>query len=181
MILLHGSFSTVASNFSALVPALVANHRCVYGVDYGNGGMAAVTTSAAEFATFLHTVRTVTSSNRVDVVGYSQGGVVLRTGLRLNGLAGDIATAVLLAPSWNGTSAPLAGSVPRGLCRACADQVAGSALLQQLDEGGDLDGSVRYTEISTADGVVVTPVSSQVPAGPADRVRSLLIQDRCPD
>jgi triacylglycerol lipase len=34
--------------------------------------------------------------------------------------------------------------------------------------------------ISTRNDTVVTPVASQVPDGPPDRVRSLLVQDRCP-
>jgi triacylglycerol lipase len=34
--------------------------------------------------------------------------------------------------------------------------------------------------VSTRNDVIVTPVSSQVPAGPADRVRSLLVEDVCP-
>ncbi len=181
MVLLHGSFSSVASNFSAMVPPLVATGRCVYGIDYGNGGVAAVKTSAAEFAAFVGKVRAVTGSSKVDVVGYSQGGLVLRTALRFNGLADDVATAALLAPSWNGTTSPLVSSVPAGLCPACADQVAGSALLRQLGVGGDLDGTVRYAELSTSDDVVVTPVTSQAPTGPTDRVRAMLVQDRCPE
>ncbi len=181
MILLHGSFSSVASNFSALVPKLLAAGRCVYGLDYGDGGIAAVKTSAAEFAAFVGQIRNATGSPTVDVVGYSQGGLVLRTALRLDGLAHDVATAVLLAPSWNGTTAPLVRSVPASLCPACADQVAGSPLLRQLDVGGDLDGTVRYAELSTVDDVVVTPISSQVPSGPAGRVRSSIVQDRCPE
>lgn len=180
VVLLHGSFSTVASNFSALVPALVRSGRCVYGFDYGNGGIAAVTTSAAQLADLVGVVRQRTGASRIDVIGYSQGGLVLRTGLRLDGLADQVATAVLLAPSWNGTTSRLAGSLPAVLCRACADQVAGSPLLRELGAGGDLDGAVRYAEISTRADTVVTPVSSQVPSGPPDRVRSLVVEDRCP-
>ena len=181
MVLLHGSFSSVASNFSAMVPALTASGRCVYGLDYGNGGVAAVKTSATEVTAFVHRVLADTGGSKVDVVAYSQGGLVLRTALRLDGLADEVATAALLAPSWNGTTAPLAASIPAGLCPACADQVAGSPLLRQLDVGSDLAGTVNYAVISTRDDVVVTPFSSQVPTGPSDRVRSLLVQDRCPD
>jgi triacylglycerol lipase len=180
VVLLHGTFSTVASNFTAMVPALLAAHRCVFALDYGNGGIGAVTTSAAEFAAFVTTVRALTGAPQVDVVAYSQGGLVLRTGLRRNELADDVATAVLLAPSWNGTTSPLAGALPARLCPACADQVAGSPLLVRLAAGGDLDGAVRYAEISTSTDTVVTPIASQVPSGPADRVRSIVVQDRCP-
>ena len=46
--------------------------------------------------------------------------------------------------------------------------------------GGDVDGEVRYVVVSTNTDTVVTPVASQVPLGPADRVRALVVQDRCP-
>lgn len=180
VVLLHGSFSTVRSNFSALVPVLLAGGRCVYGVNYGNGGIAAVTSSAGEAATLVTAVLADTGAQTVDVVGYSQGGLVLRTALRLNGLADKVSTAVLIAPSWNGTTARAAASAPAVLCPACADQVANSPLLQRLSAGGDLDGAVQYAEISTRSDVVVTPVSSQIPAGPADRVRSVVVEDACP-
>lgn len=180
VVLLHGTFSTVASNFSVMVPSLSAAGRCVFALEYGHGGLAAVTTSAGEFAAFVATVRRVTGARQVDVVAYSQGGLVLRTGLRLDGLAEQVATAVLIAPSWNGTTAPLAGALPANFCPACADQVAGSPLLRKLDLGGDLDGDVRYAEVSTRGDTVVTPIGSQVPAGSPDRVRSIVAEDRCP-
>ena len=41
-------------------------------------------------------------------------------------------------------------------------------MLTELNAGGDLAGAVRYAEISTRNDVIVTPVSSQVPDGPAD-------------
>ena len=181
MVLLHGTFSTIASNFSALVPALQAAGRCVYGINYGHGGVDAVTSSAGEFSAFVADVRAGTRAPTVDVIAYSQGGLVLRTALRLNGLADRVGTAVLLAPSWNGTTSPLAGALPAALCPACADQVAGSALLEKLDRGGDLDGTVRYAEVSTTGDTVVTPIASQVPTGPATRVRSVVVETQCPN
>lgn len=180
VVLLHGSFSTVASNFAALLPTLHAAGRCVYGVNYGNGGIAAVTSSAGQAADLVTAVLTDTGASAVDVVAYSQGGLVLRTALRLNGLADKVATAVLIAPSWNGTTSRAAASAPAALCPACADQVAHSPLLQRLAAGGDLAGSVRYAEISTRADLVVTPISSQIPAGPPDRVRSVVVEDICP-
>ncbi len=178
VLLLHGSFSSVASNFSAMVPALRDTGHCIYGFDYG--GVGSVAKSATDFAALVAQVREATGAPMVDVVGYSQGGLVLRTALRLNGLADRVATAVLIAPSFHGTTSPLTGSLPPNLCPACADQAAGSPLLRQLDVGGDLDGSVRYAVVSTRNDVVVVPVSSQVPNGPPDRVRSIVVENQCP-
>ena len=51
--------------------------------------------------------------------------------------------------------------------------VVGSDLLERLNAGGDLDGAVRYAVVSTRADQYVTPVESQVPDGPADRVVSI--------
>jgi triacylglycerol lipase len=180
VVLLHGSFSTTASNFSALSRALRTSGRCVYALDYGNGGVLSIRSSADQFTAFVATVRTLSGSTEVDVIGYSQGGLVLRTALHFNGLVGQVNTAVLLAPSWHGTTARLAGSIPAALCPACADQAAGSPLLRALDAGGELAAGVHYAEISTRADVVVTPINSQIPIGPASRVRSAVVEDLCP-
>jgi triacylglycerol lipase len=180
VLLLHGSFSTVAGNFPTIARALIASGRCVYGIDYGDEGRRPIKDSATEVAEFVGQIRTVASAAQVDVVGYSQGGLVLRTALRLNGIAGYVRVGVLIAPSFHGTTSPLATLMPEGVCPACADQAANSTLLTELNAGGDLDGDVRYAVLSTRYDVVVTPVASQVPKGPTDRVRSLVVQDVCP-
>lgn len=166
VVLLPGTFSTVQSNFTALAAALQAGGRCVYGLNYGLAGVAPVRASATAAAGFVQDVRAATGADQVDVVGFSQGGLVLRTALRLDGLAPAVATAVLIAPSFHGSTADLLTGVPAAACPACADQTAGSALLTELDAGGDLDGPVRYATISSRDDTVVTPVDAQSPVGP---------------
>ncbi len=180
VVLLPGTFSTVAGNFSALAAALRADGRCVFATNYGLGGVAPVRDSATSVAAFVDQVLAATGADRVDVVAFSQGGLVLRTALRLDDLADRVGTAVLIAPTFHGTTSPLLDKVPGLACPACADQTAGSALLAELDAGGDLDGDVRYATIASRDDTVVTPVEAQSPAGPADRVRSLIVQDECP-
>jgi triacylglycerol lipase len=180
VVLVHGTFSSVAGNFTPLAGALQADGRCVYGMNYGLAGLAPVRDSATTVAGFVDSVREVTGADEVDVVAFSQGGLVLRTALRLDGLAGKVGTAVLIAPTFHGTTSDLLAGAGIA-CPACADQTAGSALLTELDAGGDLDGDVRYATISSRDDTVVTPVDTQSPVGPADRVTWLIIQDDCPD
>jgi triacylglycerol lipase len=180
VVLLHGTFSSVRADFTAMTPALLAAGRCVYGIDYGGGGLASVRQSAVDVSAFIDQVLTETGAEQVDVIGFSQGGLVLRTGLRLTGMAPKVAVAVLIAPSFHGSTSPLLTALPAGVCPACADQAAGSTLLTELDAGGDLDGDVRYAVVSSANDTVVTPVAAQVPEGPADRVSSIQVQDSCP-
>jgi triacylglycerol lipase len=180
VVLVPGTFSTVAVNFAPLAAALRADGRCVYGTNYGTAGVGAVRDSALSVAGFVDDVLAATGADQVDVVAFSQGGLVLRTALRLDGLAPAVGAAVLIAPTFHGTTSPLLDGVPGLACPACADQTAGSALLTELDAGGDLDGDVRYATISSRDDTVVTPTEAQTPDGPADRVTALIVQDRCP-
>ncbi len=181
MVLLHGTLATAQGDFGVLAPALQAAGRCVFTLDYGMGGVRSVRSSARTVTAFIDQVISTTGADQVDVIGYSQGGLVLRTALRLEGLAPRVAVAVLIAPTFHGSTSPLLTALPPALCPSCADQAAGSALLKELDAGGDLDGDVRYAVISSNGDTVVTPVSAQAPVGPADRVTSLLVQDQCPD
>ncbi len=180
VVLLHGTLSTIAVDFPVLVPALVAADRCVWGADYGRNGVGAVRDSAAQAATVVRQVQAASTAASVDVVGFSQGGLVARTALRLGGVAGIVGTVVLISPSFHGTTSPLVSAVPAAVCPACADQAAGSDLLAELDRGGDLDGAVRYAVAVTSSDAVVTPWESQLLAGPADRVRSVVVDRQCP-
>lgn len=180
VVLLHGTLSSIAVDFQVLVPALVAAGRCVFGADDGRDGLGPVRDSATRSATVIRQVLAATGAPAVDVVGFSQGGLVLRTALRLDGVGALVDTAVLISPSFHGTTSPLVGAVPAAVCPACADQAAGSALLTELDAGGDLDGRVRYAVAVTSADAVVTPWQRQLPDGPADRVRSVVVDQQCP-
>ncbi len=180
VILLHGTFSQISIDFAVLAPALIADGLCVYGANYGLFGTAAVGDSAMAFAAVLADVRAHTGAEQVDAVGFSQGGLVLRTALRRNGLAGQLHTAVLISPSFHGTDSPLIASIPGGACPACSDQAADSALIRDLNAGGDLDGAVRYAVAVTSGDLIVTPWRSQIPVGPPDRVRTVVLNEVCP-
>lgn len=180
VLLLHGTLSSIAIDFPVLVPALIAAGFCVYGADYGLLGTQAIKSSATAFASIVDEIRAETGTKQVDVIGFSQGGLVLRTALRLDQLASTVHTAVMISPSFHGTTSPLVGALPKGLCEACAEQAAGSTLLTELDAGGDLDGDVRYAVIVTSADQIVTPWQQQIPAGGPDRVRSAVLDLRCP-
>jgi triacylglycerol lipase len=179
VLLLHGTFSSIVVDFPVLVPALTAAGFCVYGADYGLLGTQAVRASAASFASVVDQVRSTTGASQVDAVGFSQGGLVLRTALRFDSLVSVVHTAVMISPSINGTTSPLISALPGGICAACTDQAAGSALLTDLAAGGDLDGAVRYAVAVTSSDQIVTPWQRQIPDGPADRVRSVVLDQQC--
>lgn len=184
VVLLHGTASTPASNFTPLAARLLASGRCVFAVLYGSlfglGGIGDIDGSARQVAAFIDRVRQATGMTKVDVIAFSEGALVLRDALQHKLNPATVRVAVLLAPNYHGTTVSLASKVPAGICPACSQQAAGSALLRRLAAGGELSGSIRYATLSTRQDTWVLPIADQSPRGPADRVRSELLQDSCP-
>jgi triacylglycerol esterase/lipase EstA (alpha/beta hydrolase family) len=194
VVLVHGTFATGSVNWLAASPAIASHGYCVFALTYGTrpgvpllGAIAPVADSAAQLATFVDGVLAATGATRVDMVGHSQGGMMPRYYLRFLGGASKVHALVGLAPSNHGTTlnglATLAASFPGALdligsgCPACADQVAGSALLQKLNAGGDAVPGVSYTVIATRYDEVVTPYTSQFLSG--GDVHNVTLQRLC--
>jgi triacylglycerol esterase/lipase EstA (alpha/beta hydrolase family) len=203
VVLLPGTLYDMADTWQALGPILANHGWCVYGLNYGatasttlSGGriwsVGDIPTSADQLATFVGQVLAATGASKVDLVGWSQGGMMPRWYLRFGGGAANVHDLVGLAPSnhgttVDGTSALFSAITGLGLpapltlaqCPACTQQLVGSPFLQQLNAGGDTVPGVRYTVIETEDDEVVTPYASAFLSGPA--VTNVTLQDQCPD
>jgi triacylglycerol esterase/lipase EstA (alpha/beta hydrolase family) len=203
VILLPGTLYDMADTWQALGPILADNGWCVYGLNYGatisttlSGGriwsVGDIPTSAGQLATFVRKVLAATGASKVDLVGWSQGGMMPRWYLRFDDGGAYVHDLVGLAPSNHGTTvdgtsalfdAVAALGLPAPLtlaqCLACTQQLAGSAFLQQLNAGRDTVPGVRYTVIETEDDEVVTPYTSAFLSGPA--VTNVTLQEQCPD
>lgn len=198
VILVPGTFESMAKNWSTLAPVLKAQGYCVFSLDYGvtNGVPATgpVKDSAAELGVFVDRVLDATGAEEVDLVGHSQGGMMPRWYLGFLGGAKKVDHLIAIAPSSHGTQGLI---VPSGdgdgtaladaddglayeLCAACIDQQAGSAFLQELGAIGDTVPGVDYTVISTRYDEIVTPYTSQALDGRPQDVTNLVIQDLCP-
>ena len=203
VILLPGTLYDMADTWQALGPILADDGWCVYGLNYGatisttlSGdriwSVGDIPTSAGQLATFVGQALAATGASKVDLVGWSQGGMMPRWYLRFDGGAAHVHDLVGLAPSnhgttVDGTSALFDAVTTLGLpapltlaeCPACTQQLAGSAFLQQLNAGRDTVPGVRYTVIETGGDEVVTPYTSAFLSGPA--VRNVTLQEQCPD
>ncbi|MEV6576494.1 alpha/beta fold hydrolase [Streptomyces sp. NPDC051577] len=195
VVLVHGTWMNAASNWEALSPALRRAGYCVFALNYGGAwghpvkGRAPVPDSAVELEAFVERVLAATGGERVDLVGFSQGGGALPRWYLKHGPGKDrVAHLVGIAPSNHGTSmsglARLAdnlgamGLVERVAGRAAADQAAGSWLHRALDDGGDTVEGIAYTTIVSRTDLVLTPYRSQFLTGP--RVINHIVQDYCP-
>ncbi len=203
VILLPGTLYDMADTWQALGPILADDGWCVYGLNYGATASTTLSgdriwsvgdipTSAGQLATFVGQVLAATGARKVDLVGWSQGGMMPRWYLRFDGGAADVHDLVGLAPSNHGTtvdgmSALFDGITALGLpapltlaqCPACTQQLAASAFLHRLNAGRDTVPGVRYTVIETEDDEVVTPYTSAFLSGPA--VTNVTLQNQCPD
>jgi triacylglycerol esterase/lipase EstA (alpha/beta hydrolase family) len=193
VVLVPGTFANMIDSWNALSPLLKNNGYCVFALNYGGlfagqiGAYGSIATSAGELKTFVDKVLSSTTATKVDIVGWSQGGMMPRYYLKNLGGAGKTGTLVGLAPSNHGTTldglATLAGFFPGALtalesfCQACTDQIVGSPFLTSLNAGGDTVTGVTYAVIQSRYDEVVTPYTSAFLSGSG--VTNTTLQNQC--
>lgn len=193
VVLVEGTFESMAKNWVTMSPYLKKAGYCVYALNYGetNGVDATgpVADSAKQLAPFVDGVLTATKTEQVDLVGHSQGGMMPRYYLGFLGGATKVHALVGIAPSNHGTAGvvvpppdfvPTPAYTANPTCQACADQQAGSPFMTKLNSIGDTVKGPFYTVISTTHDEVVTPYTSQALAGSAGQVTNIVIQNLCP-
>jgi triacylglycerol esterase/lipase EstA (alpha/beta hydrolase family) len=193
VVLVNGTFANQITSWNAVSPLLKNNGYCVYTFNYGGlfagqiGSYGPIAASAGELKTEVDAVLTSTGASKVDLVGWSQGGMMPRYYLKNLGGAAKVNALIGLAPSNHGTTlsglATLAGYFPGALplvgalCPACTDQVVGSPFLTSLNAGGDTVPGVKYTVIQSRYDEVVTPYASAFLTGA--NVTNITIQSKC--
>lgn len=176
VVLVNGTFANAMDDFGALAPTLANAGYCVYTFSYGAPSsqliqsIGAVPASAQTLASEVQQVLGATGASQVDLIGHSQGGLLAEYYAKVLGGARYIHDLIGLSPTTHGTTLdgltnlasffPGASQLIGGACPACADQEAGSAVIQQLDNGPIAQAGVKYTIIETLDETVVTPVGS---------------------
>jgi triacylglycerol esterase/lipase EstA (alpha/beta hydrolase family) len=197
VVLVEGTFSSMYNSFGAISPDLVNNGYCVYAFNYGQTlpftsfyAMGDIRASAAQLATEVSNVLAETGASKVDLVGWSQGGMMPRYYLNSLGGAAKVNMLVGFAPSNYGTTLDgltslLADLGVLGLdtallaltCQACVQQLQGSSFLTSLDQAPTQPG-VKYVNIETKDDEVVTPYTNAfLPAAP--NVQNITLQNQC--
>ncbi len=182
--LIHGTLHSSMLSFKALGPRLVKEGHCVYSADYGaidaTNALKArkpVAENAQEVALAIDRVLKQTGQSKIDLVGYSQGGLIGFYLIRDKGYASKIRHFTAISPSVRGTTS---GGALRfnqaGTCPACADQFHESDFIRQFTTNAITVPGVKYTVLATRDDWIVTPFESQFVKEPG--VRNILVQDR---
>jgi len=195
VVLVNGTFNVMSDAFGALAPDLANAGYCVYTFNYGGStptdqvqAIGPVVESAQELDTFVAQVKAQTGASKVDLVGYSQGGMLAEYYTKVLGGAPNVHSLVGLGPSTHGTTldgiTSFAAVFPQGnqlvadFCPACVDQEVGSTVIDTLDSGPIAQPGVNYTIIDTQYETVVTPVGSSFINEPG--VTNEYIQTSCP-
>ena len=173
VLLVHGYSGTPAS-MDALAARLRAAGRRVVAVglpDQGTGDLRASARALADAADR-------TGAARVDLVGFSAGGIVARLWLAEPAGALRARRVVLLGAPNHGTElAGAAAGLGPGLCDgACAQLAPGSALLAELNRGDETPPGPQVFSIWTAlDQTVIPPATATL-----DGAANIRVQDVCP-
>jgi triacylglycerol lipase len=179
VVLVPGTFE--ATSWTAIRPALAAGGYCVAMFNYVTAGIGPIEQSASELGRFVDAVLNSTRAKRVSIVAHSQGGVVARYYIKFLGGTRTVDDLVALAPSNHGTITPLVIPGAAAGCVACAQQTAGSEVLDRLNATDGTPGPVDYTVVETRADNVVIPYQSAFLHGPRERITNVLLQGACPD
>ena len=197
VILTEGTFASMYNSFGAISPDLVDNGYCVYAFNYGQTipltgfyAMGDIPASATQLSTEVNKVLSETGASRVDIVGWSQGGMMPRYYINNLGGASKVNMLVGFAPSNYGTNLDgvvnlvsdfgalgVATALLSVTCTACAQQIQGSSFLASLNRAPTV-ASVKYVVIETADDDVVTPYTNAF-LPPAANVQDVTLQSQC--
>ncbi|WP_229742800.1 esterase/lipase family protein [Gordonia jinhuaensis] len=209
VILVHGTWSS-AGRLVVLADRLAAAGYATFAFNYGRDessvsgrvpGVYAtgpIAESARQLAAFVRLVRDRTGAEQVDLVGHSQGGLVIRRYLADTGGAA-VHHVVTLAGNNHGTTlsgisrlageqgvvaaqtAGLRNDARAVLGAAALDQLVGSTFLAETNAHADTVPGVGYTVIATRFDEVVTPYTSTfLRAGPGATVDNIDLQSRFP-
>jgi triacylglycerol esterase/lipase EstA (alpha/beta hydrolase family) len=198
VVLSEGTFGNMYNSFGAIAADLVNNGYCVYAFNFGQtidpsmfDAMGKIPASAGQLSSFVNQVLAETGANKVDIVGWSQGGMMPRYYINDLGGASKVNMLVGLAPSNYGTTVDglttlitdfgllgISTALLSVKCEACVQQLQGSSFLENLNQTPTAS-NVKYVVIETEDDEVVTPYTNAfLPA--ASNVQDILLQDQCP-
>lgn len=220
VILVHGYASNPYVAWSGLAPFLKDHGFCVFGAAYGTeknkslagyvpgfDGMGETFTSAMQIGQYVDAVREATGAKKVDLVSWSQGGLIVDTYLHYFGGAdaknpakNKVGQFVSIAGAHHGSTLSGAGAalakvsdIPgaEAPLRKVLDDLAGKAAFPMLPNSvlvadmlarGDTLPGVNYTIISSEYDTMITPIENTwMKAVPGATVTNVNLQKGCPN
>lgn len=171
VICLHGT-GTTKGDWMELGGELRQDGFAVFAPDFGNRATDSIQESAAQISAYIDAVMQVTGARKIILIGHSQGGTLCRYWMRMMGGAEKVHHLVCLAVPNHGTTL---GGIVSPLVRTAMgeeimnalvnswfgpsgfEQVTGHKTITTINEGGDLEPGVGYTNIATRGDTVIQP------------------------
>lgn len=195
VVLVHGT-GTTKGDWQELGTDLRRDGWAVFAPDFGIRATGPVRESAEQVGAYVDAVLGATGAKQVVLVGHSQGGVVARYWMRIFNGHPKVKHLVCLACPNHGTTmggivSPLLKSnrgetvansvVHSWFGGAGFEMIRGHATIDMINEGGDLDPDVTYTNIATHFDTVIQPPETcfLTPNTPDDahRVRNIWVEN----
>lgn len=194
VILIHGTCDTKGI-WEILGVQLRADGWAVFAPDYGNRGTQSIPSSSQQLGAYIEAVLEVTGAEQAILIGHSQGGLLARYWMRIDGGADRVRHLICISsPNHGTTQGGIASRLVRGprqesVMRSIIDswfgpvgmeQIVGSEILLTVNRDGDLEPGVSYTCIATrSDAVVVPPETCFLDPrhAPEGTVRNIYVQD----
>jgi triacylglycerol lipase len=172
-VLVVPGYNGTAASVGTLAARLRAAGREVVAVELPDRG----TRDLRDAAQALGRAVDRTGAARVDLVGYSAGGVVIRLWLADPAQALRARRVVLLGSPNHGTELAGAGAaLDPGVCGSICQLAPGSGLLAELNRGDETPPGPRFFSIwSALDQTVVPPATAAL-----DGAANIRVQDVCP-
>ncbi|MFB8777896.1 esterase/lipase family protein [Streptomyces broussonetiae] len=203
VVLVHGTFGNRGYTWTSATPLLRDNGYRVFRLDYGRHlnpvifGLGDIKRSAQQLSDFVDEVLSRTGAEKVDLVGFSQGGMMPRWFIGALGGAAKVHNYVGIAPSHHGVTAQglmnLARQIPGA--RELVEQGAVGTVVpawpqlqhdhpfqRELADLGETVEGVRYTVIATKYDDVVTPYEScALTLTEGHHITNIVLQDIDPE
>jgi triacylglycerol esterase/lipase EstA (alpha/beta hydrolase family) len=157
------------------------------------GGVIPIEQSAPELGAFVDQVLAATGAKKVDLVGHSEGTFMPQYWLKFLGGASKVNRYVAMTPLYAGTDVAGAAMIRDAgaafgiaqpilnlvdaFCGSCTEFLAGSPMVQKLNQGGAAAPGVTYTTIMTKYDELVVPYTSGTLPPPATNI---VLQNVCP-
>ncbi|NMH96722.1 lipase [Pseudonocardia sp. K10HN5] len=184
VLLIPGTTLTADVNFDwNYERAFAAVGRSYCAVTLPNHGMSDIQVSAEYVVSALRTMAD-RAGRHVDVVGFSQGGMITRWALKFwPDTRGDVDDVIGIDPSNHGTLDAFA-ICATGCAPSIWQQRTGSRFLATLNAGRETYSGINYTQVYSVQDEVVVPnlppdASSSLYTGPG-RISNIAVQQICP-
>lgn len=184
VILVNGMYLTQGSTWASGAPQLSNNGYCVFTFNYGNPlpvsgfpvqQVTDMRASGRELAAHIDKVRAQTGAAQVDLVGYSQGGVLAQYYVNVLGGAAKVGKIITIVGENHGMAQSPVTAPADQLLPPIIQLRKGSDFINEIYRNGDTRPGVKYTVITSSTDPIVAPHQETFLRG----ATNIVLQDGC--